>query len=185
MYQQYTKSEFGIYKSNYLNGSYKLSKASHFGADQELLKQFILLHIERKELDVWQVQDEFEFALLLTYHELDYKNFLPEDIHYPIHIYFKRETTGDPSEPQFQVVLLEYLIAAFGGYDNAKQIVANKPSEACAFLMNFHRYYGYSFGNNDWYKPELNKPLKQRVCQLYPISDIRKAVTFLRPDRNL
>lgn len=167
----HTKLDFFNYQGLFLDGSLDLTKPQSHQITQTL-NEITSIYVNRLETDIWQVDSEFEFALIMYKHQINYKLQLPQNINYPTNIQIITHKSSH------EAYVLDLVLAEVGGVDKAEAIIQNKPRHATGYTANYHQYRGYIFSNSDWRKHELKKPYEQRT-QYVPISVLKNAVRLL------
>lgn len=137
------------------------------------LNSITAVSVTRIESDIWQPTNEFEFALIMLKHGLDYQLQLPKSITYPIHVQFVE------SFRTYEAYLLEDLMQQCGGHKSVEQIIKNKHHQATGYTPNYHGYKGYIFSSNtSWRSRELKLPYDLRT-PFAPISVLRNTIRIL------
>lgn len=81
----HTNLAFLNYQSLFLDESLDLTKPQSHQITQTL-NEITSIYVNRLETDIWQVNSEFEFALIMYKHQINYKLQLPKNLNYPINI---------------------------------------------------------------------------------------------------
>lgn len=164
----HTKLDFFNYQGLFLDGSLDLTKPQSHQTTQTL-NEITSIYVNRLETDIWQVNSEFEFALIMYKHQINYKLQLPKNLNYPINIQII------PHKGGHEAYVLDLVLAEVGGVEKAESIIQNKPRHATGYTANYHQYRGYIFSYSGWRNLELKKPYEQRT-QYVPISVLKNAV---------
>lgn len=90
---------YNVYKQEFDDGTLDMTPYVCDMIDNELRRHFLLNFIQRLGTDSWVAQDKFQFALILTYFHVDYKDYLhevPDETYYPSCIDFDTQFYSGP-----------------------------------------------------------------------------------------
>ena len=85
------KAVYNIYKKAFDDGELDMTPYLNDSIDTNYYRYFLLNYTHRFDVDSWRAEDKFQFAFILSYFHVDYKQYLheiPDETYFPIRIDF-------------------------------------------------------------------------------------------------